>query len=203
MISTPGDRKKILTIFLMVVGISGLHLFVSHDFEKGHIIARELYFLPIILSAFWFGLRGAVITSLSITFFYLSYAAVHWQGFTPDDLDRLLEIALFNIVAITTGFLQDRQRKEAAEKLTSIKAMAGTVAHEINSPLFVAMGTLDLLRDDLDEKSELYQEIAAVLKNLDEIKILVKRISRIEEVVTTDYDTTTKIVDLDKSAPAS
>lgn len=201
MISSPRNNEKILAILLMVIGISSLHILVSQDFEKGHIIARELYFLPIILSAFWFGLRGAVITSSCITFFFFSYATVQWQGFTPDDLDRLLEIALFNIVAITTGFLQDRQRKEAEEKLASVKALTGTVAHEINSPLFVAIGTLDLLRDDFNGESEPYQEITAVLKNLDDIKVLVQRISSIEEVVTTDYDTTTKIVDLDKSAP--
>jgi len=197
------DRQKLLTIICMVIGISALHLFVSRDFEKGHIIARELYFLPIILGAFWFGLRGAVITAMSITLFYLTYSIAHWQGFTSNDLDRLLETGLFIIIAVTTGFLRDRQQKEAEEKLASIKALTGTVAHEINSPLFVAMGTLDLLQDDFAGESVTYQEIASVLKNLREIKVLVQKISSIEEVVTMDYDGTATIVDLDKSVPAS
>ncbi len=196
------NKQKILTVVLLVIGISGLHLAVSHDFEKGHILARELYFVPIILSAFWFGLRGAVITAAGITTFYFTYSMFHWRGFTPHDMDVLLEILLFNVVAVTTGFLQDRQKLHARQKLESVKALAGTVAHEMNSPLFVALGNLELLQDDFTEDSEQYLEIKGVISNLKELKLLIKKISRIEDVVTRDYDGTSKIVDLDKSSVA-
>ncbi|MBW1637040.1 MAG: DUF4118 domain-containing protein [Deltaproteobacteria bacterium] len=194
------ERWKVVVIVLLVIGISALHLFISRDFEKGHIIARELYFLPIILSGFWFGLRGGVITSLLITFFYLPYSALYWRGFTPDDLDRLLEIALFNIVAIAVGLLQDRQRRRTREKFESIRAMAATVAHEMNTPLFVATGTLELLQDDFEEDSETYIEINSVMKSLHKMKEMITKISHIEDVVTRDYDGTSRIVDIDKSS---
>ncbi len=190
-------NQKLLAIVCMVISISVLHLVVPHAFEKGHIVARELYFLPIILSGFWFGLRGAVITSLSITVFYFTYATFHWRGFTPGDLDRLLEIGLFNIVAITTGFLQDRQKARIREKLESIKALAGTVSHEMNSPLFVAMGNLELLQDDFDQDSEPYREMEGIRNNLNELKTLIQKISQLEDVVIKDYYGTSKIVDLD------
>jgi len=192
-------KWKILTIALLVIGVSSIHVFVSRDFEKGHIIARELYFLPIILSAFWFGLRGALITSVTITLFYLPYSAMHWRGFVPGDLDRLLEIILFNVVAVVVGLLQDRQKARTREKFESIRAMAATVAHEMNTPLFVATGTLELLHDDFEKDSEPYIEIDAVMKNLRELKEMIKRISKIENVVTRDYDGTSKIVDIDRS----
>ncbi len=193
------DKKKLLIILLMVIGISGMHLFISRDYEKSHIIARELYFLPIILSAFWFGLRGAVITVLSISVFYLSFSAVHWQGFRPDDLERLLEIGLFNIVAITMGSLQDKQKARTREKLEAVKALSGTVAHEMNSPLFVALGNLELLQDDFDRSSEPYQELEGIKTNLKELGSLIKKISQLREIVTKDYDGTSRIVDLEKS----
>ncbi len=193
-------RKKQLIIVLMVIGISSMHVLMPRDIERLHVLARELYFLPIIISAFWFGLRGGVITSLAITAFYLPYTLLHWRGFVADDLDRLLEIALFNIVAIIVGFLQNRQRARTREKIESIKALTATVAHEINSPLFVAMGTLELLQDDFDKESEPHREIAAVLKSLQDMKVLVKKISSIKEVVTSDYDGTSRIVDLEKSS---
>ncbi len=192
-------RQKQLLIILMVAGISSFHLLMPRTSEQLHIFARELYFLPIILGAFWFGLRGSVVTSLTVTLFYLPYSIVHWRGFVADDLDRLLEIALFNIVAVLIGLLQDKQRARTREKFDSIKALTATVAHEINSPLFVAMGTLDLLQDDIDKDSETYREITTVMKSLDEMKVLVKKISSIEEVVTSDYDGTSRIVDLEKS----
>jgi len=194
------DNIKILIITILISAISLTHLVISHDFEKSHVIARELYFLPIVLSAFWFGLRGALLTALVITAFYLTYSLIHWRGFSAKDLDRLLEIGLFNIIAFVVGFLQDRQRARAREKLESIKALAGTVAHEMNSPLFVVMGTLELLQDDFDKESEPFQEIETVMSNLNKLKILIAKISRLEEVITKDYDGVSKIVDIEKSS---
>ena len=194
------NNIKIIIIAILISAISLMHLFFSHDFEKSHVIARELYFLPIILSAFWFGLRGAVITALSITVFYLTYSLFHWRGFSARDLDRLMEIVLFNIVALVVGFLQDRQRARAREKLESVKALAATVAHEMNSPLFVVMGTLELLQDDFDKESEYFQEIDTVMTNLKRLKVLIKKISRLEELVTKDYDGVSRIVDIEKSS---
>ena len=198
--TSSGNGHKILIVIGMTVIISILHLFFSHDFEKIHIVARELYYLPIILSAFWFGLRGALITSLSITVFYSTYAGIYWRGFSAGDLDRIVEIGLFNVVAVVVGYLQDQQRAHALEKLESIKALAATVGHEINSPLFVAMGNIELLQDDFAEESEPYKELEGIRNNLKEIKQMVKKISQIEEVVTRDYDGTSRIVDIDQSS---
>ena len=194
-----GIRVRLAILFIMVAGISLLHLVFSHEFEKTHIVARELYFLPIIISAFWFGLRGSLTTSLAITLFYLAYAIFYWRGFSAADLDRLVEIGLFNVVAVIVGSLQDRQRAHAREKLESIRALAATVGHEINSPLFVAMGNVELLQDDFAEDSETYKELGDIRASLKEIKNLVKKIASIEEVVTRDYDGTSRIVDLEES----
>jgi len=192
--------KKILILTILVSAISLLHLFMTHDLEKSHVFARELYFLPIILSAFWFGLRGALITALTITAFYLTYSFFHWNNFSAKDLDRLLEIGLYNIIAGIVGFLQDRQKARAKEKLESIKALAGTVAHEMNSPLFVGMGTLELLQTDFDKESYPFREIETILKNLNQLKVLITKISQLEEIITKDYDGSTKIVDIEKSS---
>ena len=194
-----GIRGRLAILFVMATGISLLHLAFSHQFAKTHIVARELYFLPIIISAFWFRLRDSLTTSLAITLFYLAYAVFYWRGFTAADLDRLVEIGLFNVVAVIVGSLQDRQRAHALEKLESIRALAATVGHEINSPLFVAMGNVELLQDDFAKDSETYGELESVRANLQEIKNLIKKIARIEEVVTRDYDGTSRIVDLEES----
>ncbi len=193
------SKWKIAVVILLITGISGLHLLITHEFVKGHIVARELYFIPVILSGFWFGLRGGLFTSFTVTLFYLPYSAMHWNGFTPDDLDRLLEIALFNVVAVVVGFLQDRQQARNREKFESIKAMAATVAHEINTPLFVAMGNLELLQDDFEKDSVPYEEISGVMENLGQMKELVKKISLLENIVTETYDGTSVIVNLEKS----
>ncbi|MBW2321706.1 MAG: sensor histidine kinase, partial [Deltaproteobacteria bacterium] len=58
--------KAVIIVFLVLV-ITGLHIFTFQEKELSHVFYRELYFLPLILSAFWFGLRGAFITSICVT----------------------------------------------------------------------------------------------------------------------------------------
>jgi hypothetical protein len=54
-----------------VVGfITLLHYQTASDAGIRHVIFRELYFLPIILGGFWFGLRGGLLTALAISLLY-------------------------------------------------------------------------------------------------------------------------------------
>ena len=190
---------KIIFLAVLVFAITILHLATSQTQELPHIFYRELYFLPLILSAFWFGLRGSFIFSLCVTFVYLPYTVFHWQSFSPNDLDRLLEIILFNIVANGLGFLRDREKAIEKEKRKAIMAMAGTVAHEINSPLFSALGTSQLMQDEFNPNSGPYNDLNFIIRNLEEIKQMVKKISAIENPKMKAYVGDSVIVDLEKS----
>ena len=164
-----------------------------------HIFYRELYFLPLILSAFWFGLRGSFIISLCVTVLYLPYTIFHWQSFSPNDLDRLLEILLFNIVANGLGFLRDRGKTIEKEKRKAIMAMASTVAHEINTPLFSAIGITQLMQDEFNPDSDPYNDLQLIIRNLKEIKQMVKKIAAIEKPEMKPYVGDSVIVDIEKS----
>ncbi|MFP7755870.1 histidine kinase dimerization/phospho-acceptor domain-containing protein [Thermodesulfobacteriota bacterium B35] len=194
------DMKKVSVIIFLVLAISGLHLFMTEEYVTAHVVARELYFLPIILATFWFGLYEGVLTSVAITVFYLPFSFLNWDGFVPGDVDRILEVALFNIVAVVLGILRDREKAREKEKREAIAALAATVAHEMNTPLFVALGTLDLMQDEVDADSELGEDMKRVIDNLKTMKELVREIGAIEDIVTRDYDGTSSIVDLKKSA---
>jgi len=193
------NQAKIILVTILVLVITGLHIATSQKHELSHIFYRELYFLPLILSAFWFGLRGAFITSLCITFVYLSYTIFHWQSLSHNDLDRLLEILLFNIVANGLGFLRDREKTIEKEKRKAIMAMASTVAHEINTPLFSAIGTSQLMQDEFNPDSDTYNDLQLIIRNLKEIKQMVKKIAAIENPEMKTYVGNSVIVDIEKS----
>jgi len=192
-------RIKIATITGLALGITGLHLGTAQEFERIHIFYRELYFLPLILSAFWFGLRGALAVSLAITAVYLPYTLYHWNAFSPDDLDKILEIGLFNIVAGVSGFLRDREKSRQTEKRRAIAAMAGAVAHEMNTPLFAALGTAQLLQEDFEPGSQARADMDQVIEGLQTLKGLIKKIARIEDVVLKAYVGGAQIADIDLS----
>ncbi|HEB51509.1 MAG TPA: DUF4118 domain-containing protein [Desulfobulbus sp.] len=198
--TTQYDPKKVAVIIFLILAISGLHLFMTEEYVTAHVVARELYFLPIILSAFWFGLYEGVLTSVAITVFYLPFSFLNWDGFAPTDVDKVLEVILFNIVAVVLGILRDREKAREQEKREAIAALAATVAHEMNTPLFVALGTLDLMQDEIEAGSDLGEDMERVIENLKTMKKLVREIGAIEDIVTRDYDGTSNIVDLKKSA---
>jgi signal transduction histidine kinase len=199
-VSRNTQTKQIILIIALAAGISLLHLFTAQSRHHLHVFYRELYFLPLILAAFWFGLRGALATSFSITAVYFIYTLILWQGFSPDDFDKLLEIGLFNIVATVAGTLRDREKQRENEKLEGIVAMAGGVSHEMNTPLFSALGTAQLLKDELDSETENYKDVQTILTNLQEMRRLIQKISEIDRIEMKDYVGNSHIIDFEKSS---
>lgn len=164
-----------------------------------HIFYRELYFLPLILAGFWFGLRGGLVTSLSITALYLPFTLMHWQGFSPDDFDKLLEILFFNIMALGLGFLADRSKaeekarteaehmaREQAESANRLKSdFLSIISHELRTPLVSIIGYNDLLLDGVagkltEDQLDALQKIDKNLKKLLELINAILELSQIE-----------------------
>ena len=80
MIKSTRPVQKWVLLVLLVAGITLLHYSTDQGQYDFDLFYGELYFIPIALSAFWFGLRGALLTSGAITVCYLPYIFLHWQG---------------------------------------------------------------------------------------------------------------------------
>jgi glucose-6-phosphate-specific signal transduction histidine kinase len=80
-----------ILIAILVVGITALHYGTDLRHRYLHIFYRELYLLPIVLAAFWFGLKGALATSLTITALFLPFTLSHWDNLSPDDFSLAME----------------------------------------------------------------------------------------------------------------
>jgi len=78
-------------------------------------------------------------------------------------------------------------------KLQGVVELAGTVAHEINSPLFAALGTAQLLEEDL-ESQELIDDVGTIIRNLKEIGVLTKKMTSMTGFESRDYVGDAKIV---------
>jgi signal transduction histidine kinase len=193
---------KILFIVILVGAIASLHYSTQYSQIYHHIVYRELYFLPLILGGFWFGLRGGLITSFSIVASYMPFVILRWDSFSPDDLDKSIEIILFIVVAVLVGTLRDREKARMMEKIESVKAMAGTVAHELNTPLQVVLGNSQLLQEEFDSSTETHVELQGIINNLRKMDQIIKKISFIDRVELKDYVGNTKILDIEKTNQA-
>lgn len=112
-INAKGKRTRIAILVLSVVLVSLFHFIVPtepHTYHKLHIILRKLYFLPPVIAAAWFGLRGALFTTAAISVIFTSHAILDWPGNYMEQANQLGELVGFWVVGLIPGYLFDRQR---------------------------------------------------------------------------------------------
>jgi len=122
--STPTDKQRkshlyfrLSLIVALILFITVLHYFTGTEHSQNHGIYRRLYYVPIILSGFWFGIRGGLISSLIVSVIYTPHILIQWEHNAPIRVEQTLEIVLYNIIGLLTGFLASqinfqRQRAE-------------------------------------------------------------------------------------------
>jgi len=192
-------RVQIIIIAVLVIVISSLHYITKIDYAHYHIFYLQIYFLPLVLAAFWFGLRGGVITSFSISALYIPELIMEWQAFSSEDFNRILVILLFNLVGPGLGFLSDRGKaeekakmaaehiaREQAESADRIKSdFLSIVSHELRTPLVSIIGFNDLLLDGVagklsEEQADALKKIGNNSKKLLELINAILEFSRLE-----------------------
>jgi hypothetical protein len=88
---------KIGFIFVLILFITVLHYSTMHG-ELGHHIAhRELYFIPIILYSFWFGMAPGLAASAIISLVYAPHVYSYSEG---NWMPVLFQVLIFNLVAL-------------------------------------------------------------------------------------------------------
>ncbi len=100
----------------------------------------QAYFIPIILAAFRFGVRGGLGTALAVSALYLPHIMFHWGGMVENNLMRFLQIVLFNVLGYLTGLKAQGEKKEK-EKYQK---------------------TADKLRDTLDQQKYQSEQISSM-----------------------------------------
>lgn len=108
-----GSEKRHIAILVALIGIiTILHYSTSVAMGYFHELYKTLYYIPIILAAFHFGIRGGLIAALSISVLYLPHILFQWRGNTEEFVRRLLEIGLYNVAAYIVGRLSEGERSE-------------------------------------------------------------------------------------------
>jgi len=199
-------NKKNLLVSILILGglillISALHFLTPVDSVILHQIYQRLYYIPIILAAFWYGWRGGLGAAALACVSYLPHIALHWQHQNYDyALNQYAEIALFFVIGAVTGWLGDQKRREhkraerinaelqtayaelrqtvsqllQAERLSSLAEIASSVVHEVRNPLGAIKGAVEILEDELAADSP-RREFANIAKTeVERIDKLVK-----------------------------
>lgn len=109
---------RLLVILAAIIGITLLHYCTPLTKPVFHDVFQRLYYLPIILAAFWFGLKGGIGTALIVSILYAPHIIFQWGDRPMLETEKYLEILLYNLVGGVTGFLSDQEkhRRQQLEK---------------------------------------------------------------------------------------
>lgn len=153
--------------------------------EWVHALHSRFCYLPIMVAAAWFGLRGGVIsaTVISVAIMPYLFGAVATNPNHMTSLSQeLIEIFFYYTIGILIGLLVDREilvRKrqertelelERSQRLSLVGQMAAGVAHEIKNPLASIKGAVEILSEDSTpprDRDEFKQIVVGEIKRID------------------------------------
>ncbi|HEX5773485.1 MAG TPA: ATP-binding protein [Geomobilimonas sp.] len=176
------DLLRLAFLAVAVVGISLLHYLTPLQRPMLHDIFQRLYYLPIILAAFWFGLRGGLISSLMVSFLYIPHVLFQWGHHSALELEKFLEILLYNVVGGVTGFLcqqEETRRRQLEETARGLEESYRKLQHQAD----MIIGIEEQLRRA--ERLSALGELSAVLAH--EIRNPLGSIRGTAEILRDDY----------------
>ena len=104
-----------VVILLSIICISLFHYLTPLHLHYLHDIFQRFYYLPIILAALWYGFRGGLGCAIVVSIVYAPHILFQWGGHLTVEMEKYLEIVLYNVVGAVTGLLAQRERERTVE----------------------------------------------------------------------------------------
>lgn len=187
-----GRRSRILIIGASIAIVTTAHCTTPLDRVPLHVIYQRLYYLPILAGAFWFGRKGALLTSALSAASYFPHVVTDWSQYTVYRETQYAELVMFQVVGIVVVTLvegEKRQREkqklparelagayrqlqesfdqlQRADRLSALGQLSAGLAHEIKNPLASLRGSLEILASDFPEGHRKREFIEIVQKEL-------------------------------------
>jgi len=110
------DKIKSAAIVILLALITWVHHIPISGFWGEHVFHRELFFFPVVLAGLWYGLRAALFTSFAASIVYSHFFTQNIDTAHTSAAVVGLQVAGFNLMALLTGWMVDRQRRREKER---------------------------------------------------------------------------------------
>jgi two-component system, NtrC family, sensor histidine kinase HydH len=193
----PSLHKSIIIIGILIV-VSLFHYYTSFRFEQIHDVYTRLYYIPIILAAFWFGTRGGLIASIAAAALFLPHLIFQWNVHAlHGHFSQYIEMGMFVVIGVVTGALADLEKKQRhraekaydqleksfekareAARLAAIGQLSAGIAHEVRNPLAGIKGAVEIVTSDIDEANPKHRFVGIINKEIARLESLVTEFLR-------------------------
>lgn len=142
----------VATIILITV-LTTTYLHYANDLTPSrHIYFGELYYLPLLLGAARFGLKGALFAYLLVSAAYLSLVGGGQAAGFPWGADLILHLVFTGLFAAVSGQLVERDRNknrriEQERYFAGIGQASTVIVHDLKNPLISIQGFARRIRD--------------------------------------------------------
>lgn len=173
------DTWRVGALVLLVASISTLHYVTNPTQVVWHEVFQRLYYVPIILAGYWYGVSGGLLIAILTSIVYMPHIRMAWTQGVQQQASRYAELVVFNLVGIVVGLLAGAQRSvteryrraaasleaanrelresydhlHRADRLKALGEIAAGLAHEIRHPLASIGGALEIIEARAAEDS--------------------------------------------------
>lgn len=159
--ATANHRVGHAMLLALVAAISALHYLTPVSSVPFHAVYQRLYYLPILLACYHFGVKGGLGYAALCGLAYAPHIFYQWHEMAHERFTQYLEIAIFFLMAGIVGRLFDMRHEQQAEllrqqenlrraeRLALMGKLAAGLAHEIRNPLNSLLGASDIVRRSL------------------------------------------------------
>jgi class 3 adenylate cyclase len=150
------DNIKAAIVFLLLAGVTVVHHMPTAGFFGAHIFHRELFFFPIVLAGLWFGLKAALATSVVASVVYAHFF-IQQTGIGTISAPLVgLQVVGFNLMALLTGWMVDRQRRQQHERDFLNDTFGKYVSKEVRDEILAGRVSL---KGELKEVTVLFADL--------------------------------------------
>ena len=158
-----------------VAVISVLHYATNGHSVVVHETLKRLYYVPIVVAAVDYGVRGGAIAAVACSLLYIPHVTIAWSPWPIVESHQVGELVLFHLVGLVTGTMADRLRRHRdqlrqmagalsdanrrlhrwseerlrVDRLVLLGRVSTGIADSVRNPLAAILGCLEILQGDV------------------------------------------------------
>ncbi|MFH2126329.1 MAG: ATP-binding protein [Pseudomonadota bacterium] len=172
-------RLRLPLVLLLVALICWLHFRLGPDKAVASVFLQDFYFLPIILSGFWWGPWIGLIMALVVSALYAPYVVLVHHLTPPTITAAITQMVLFLAVGLLVGWLRRREQAHEAqalraENLAAVGRAVASVAHDMKTPLMAIGGFTAQVKRNLEPGCPEEHKLEVVIEQTARLEGMVK-----------------------------